>query len=54
MLAILVLPYMPDSPKVIIAASTIAAGTAFSGILLTQYFSNCCNLSSNCVIGCGI
>ena len=32
----LVLPYMPNSPKVIIAAGTIAAGTsAFSGILLT-------------------
>ena len=35
-LAILVLPYMPDSPKVVITASTIAASTtAFSNILLT-------------------
>ena len=35
-LAILVLPYMPDSPKVVIAAGTITVGTtAFSGILLT-------------------
>ena len=35
-LAILVLPYVPNSPKVIIAASTITAGTAaFSNILLT-------------------
>ena len=35
-LAILVLLYMPDGPKVIIIASTIAASTAaFSGILLT-------------------
>ena len=35
-LAILVLPYVPDSPKVIIAAGSVTAGTtAFSGILLT-------------------
>ena len=35
-LAILVLPYVPNSPKVIIAAGTVTAGiTAFSGILLT-------------------
>ena len=35
-LVILVLPYMPDSPKVIIFAGTITAGiTAFSSILLT-------------------
>ena len=35
-LAILVLPYMPDGPKVVITAGTITAGTAtFSGILLT-------------------
>ena len=50
----LVLPYVPDSPKVVVTAGTIAAGTAFSGILLTRYFSNCCNLNSNCVTGCGI
>ena len=32
----LVSPYVPNSPKVIITAGTIAAGTtAFSGILLT-------------------
>ena len=47
-LAILVLPYVPNSPKVIISAGTIAAGTAaFSGILLTRYFSNCCNRGSD-------
>ena len=35
-LAILVLPYMPDGPKVIITASSIAASTAaFSSMLLT-------------------
>ena len=35
-LAILVLPYVPNSPKVIIFASTIAVNTTtFSGILLT-------------------
>ena len=34
-LVILVLPYMPDSPEVIIAAGTITANTAFSGMLLT-------------------
>ena len=35
-LAILVLPYVPDSPKVFITTSTVAAGTAaFGGILLT-------------------
>ena len=32
----LVLPYMPNSPKVIISASTVATNTAaFSSILLT-------------------
>ena len=35
-LAILVLLYMPNSPKVIIFAGTVAASTAaFGGILLT-------------------
>ena len=35
-LAMLVLPYMPNSLKVIITTGTIAAGTtAFSSILLT-------------------
>ena len=35
-LAILVLFYMPNSPKVIITAGTITAGTAaFNSILLT-------------------
>ena len=35
-LAILVSPYMPDGPKVVIFAGTIATGTAaFSSILLT-------------------
>ena len=34
--AILVLPYMPNGPKVVIAASTITVRTAaFSNILLT-------------------
>ena len=35
-LAILVLPYMPNSPKVVVFAGTATAGTAaFSNILLT-------------------
>ena len=35
-LAILVSPYMPNSPKVVIIAGTIAVGTAaFNSILLT-------------------
>ena len=35
-LAMLVLPYVLDSPEVVIAASSIAVGTAaFSSILLT-------------------
>ena len=35
-LAILMLSYAPNSPKVIITASTVAAGTAaFNNILLT-------------------
>ena len=35
-LAILVLPYMPNSPEVIIAAGAVAVGTAaFNSILLT-------------------
>ena len=35
-LVILVSPYVPNSPKVIITAGTVAVGTAtFSGILLT-------------------
>ena len=35
-LAILVLLYIPDSPKVVIAAGTVTVGTtAFSSILLT-------------------
>ena len=31
----LVLPYMPDSPEVVIISGTVAVGTAFSGMLLT-------------------
>ena len=32
----LVLPYVPNSPKVVISAGTVAAGTTtFSSILLT-------------------
>ena len=35
-LAMLVLPYIPNSPKVVISAGTVAASTAtFSSILLT-------------------
>ena len=35
-LAMLVSPYMPDGPEVIITAGSVAAGTAaFSSILLT-------------------
>ena len=35
-LAILVLPYVPNGPKVVITASTITTGTAaFGNILLT-------------------
>ena len=35
-LAILVSPYMPNSPKVIVTASTVTTGTTtFSGMLLT-------------------
>ena len=35
-LAMLVLPYMPNGPEVVITADTITAGTAaFSNILLT-------------------
>ena len=35
-LAMLVLPYIPNSPEVVIAAGSVAAGTAaFSSILLT-------------------
>ena len=41
--------YMPNGPKVIIAAGTVAAGTAFGSILLTRYFSNCCNRGSDYV-----
>ena len=44
---------MLNSLKVIIAAGTVATNTtAFNSILLTQCFSNCCNLSSNCVTRC--
>ena len=49
-LAMLVLPYMSDSPEVVVAAGTVAAGTAaFSGMLLTRCFSNCRNRGSDCV-----
>ena len=54
-LAMLVSLYMPNGSKIIIATSTIAAGTAaFSNILLTSYFLNCRNRGSNYIIGCGI
>ena len=49
-LAILVLLYILDSPEVVVAAGTVAAGTAaFSGMLLTRCFSNCRNRGSDCV-----
>ena len=51
----LVLPYVPNSPKVVIFTGTIAADTTtFSNMLLTQYFSNYCNRGSNCIIRRGI
>ena len=34
----LVLPYVPNSLEVIVAAGTVAAGTAFSGILINLTF----------------
>ena len=35
-LAMLVLPYMPDGPEVVVTAGAVTAGTAaFSSILLT-------------------
>ena len=34
-LAMLMLLYMPNSPKVVVTAGTIAIGTAFNNILLT-------------------
>ena len=40
---------MPNSPKVVVIAGTIAAGTTFSGILLTRCFSNCYNYNSDYV-----
>ena len=50
-LAILVLPYIPDGFKVIISTSTITIGTAaFGNILLTQYFSNYRNRGSNYIM----
>ena len=49
-LAMLVLLYIPDSLEVVITAGAVAAGiTTFGGILLTQYFSNCRNYSSDYV-----
>ena len=46
---------MPNGPKIIITASTVAAGTAaFGNILLTQYFLNCCNHGSDYITGCNI
>ena len=31
----LVLPYVPNGPEVVVAAGTVAAGTTFGGMLLT-------------------
>ena len=54
-LAMLILPYILNSFKVVITAGSITAGTAaFNSILLTQYFSNCRNRSSNYIIRRGI
>ena len=54
-LAMLVSSYTPNSPKIIVAAGTVAIGiTTFSNILLTRYFLNCCNCSSNYITRCGI
>ena len=51
----LVLPCVPDGPEVIISAGTVTASTAaFSSMLLTQYFSNYYNHSSDCVTRRGI
>ena len=33
-LVMLVLPYVPNGPEVVITTGTVAAGTAFSGMLL--------------------
>ena len=49
----LVLLYIPDSPEVVITASTVAVGTTFSSMLLTRYFSNCRYRSSNYITQCG-
>ena len=50
-MAILVSLYVPNGPKVVITASTVAASTAaFNSILLTYYFSNCCNCGSDYII----
>ena len=45
-LAILVLLYIPNSPKVIITASTITTSIAFGGILSLSLYYFYCNLSS--------
>ena len=46
----LVSPYVPDSPEVVVSAGTVAASTAaFGGMLLTRCFSNCRNRGSDCV-----
>ena len=50
--AILVLLYVPDGPEVVITTGIVAAGTTFGGMLLTQYFSNCRNRSSNYITWC--
>ena len=52
-LAILVLLYIPNSPEVVVAAGTVAAGTAFGSMLLTRCFLNCCNRGSDYVTRCG-
>ena len=47
----LVLPYIFDGPEVVaVVASTWAAGTAFSGILLLSLFHFYRNLNSKCVM----
>ena len=50
--AILVLPYIPDSPEVIVAAgvAVATASTAFSSMLLLSLFHFYNSFNSECVI----
>ena len=54
-LAILVLLCVPDGPDVVtVAASTLAVGTAFGGIVYFIDFVFYCNCGSECVMWQGI